>query len=831
MLKQVYSRFILRYPKLVIAFILILTALMGTQALKLKVDASAETLILHDDVDLVYTRLINKRYRTTDYLVVTYSPFKPLLSQEIVTDLTQLSQELLEVQDVESITSILNVPLLQSPPKPLTELLKDIPAINKGGVDLQLAAEEFKANPLYSSNLVNKDLSTTALLVNFKYDHKFYAMLDDINHLRDQKKRSKEEKLHLKSLTNEFKAYRDILRMQMHQKIIDTRKILNAHQAHAELFLGGADMIADDMTGFVEHDLKTYGSIVLLLLIFVLYYVFRRIRWVFLPVLVSALSILMTIGFMGLNEWEITVISSNFIALQLILTISIIIHLIVRYIELAKESPQADQYELVLHTTLSMSKPTFFAVLTTIAGFASLMLSDIKPISALGMMMSVGVSISLVTTYIIFPTTSMLMKRTQYNEAHESHYPYMQYISDFIETRGKIILFITLLLVAFALSGRSKLFVENSFINYFKPSTEIYKGMLVIDKDLGGTTSLDVSIDLPPVEVDTAASSDEEEDDDFDEFDDELEAQSSQKQYWFTSERMEVISKVHNYLESIEGVGKVISLNTLLEVGKTLNEGESLDNFELALLYKELPQEFANIILKPYIDIENNQVRFAMRIIDSYPDLRRNDLIKEIKRALVEDYNIEASHVHLSGMMVLYNNMLQSLFSSQVETLGAMGLLLFVMFIFLFRSIFVALIAMVTNLIPIGIVFGFMGWFHIPLDMMTITIAAISMGIAVDNSIHYLYRFRKLLLLGNSYIESMHQAHESIGYAMVYTSATVIIGFLILLISAFIPTIYFGLLTALTMFSSITLTLVLLPKMLIMFKPFKCETLDKPILK
>lgn len=822
MLKRFYTRVVFRHPVLVILAVLLMAVAMATQISKLSVDASAETLLLENDKDLAYTRLVSKRYRSPDFLVVTYTPDQDLLSDRTLETIRTLSTELSAIDGIESVTSILNVPLLESPPKPVKELLEKIPSIGAGDANLTLARTEFTHNPLYVSNLVSPDFKTTALQVNLAFDAHYYQLLDTLNALRAAEENGTITILQqhaLEKTAAAFKAYRAVVREKDHKMILAVRAVLERHHDSGELFLGGVTMIADDMITFIKNDIGTYGIAVLVLLILVLWGVFRRVRWVALPVLIAAISIEITLGLLGMLGFEITVISSNFISLQLIITISIIIHLIVRYRELARAQREATQKSLVLESTLSMSKPTFFAIITTIAGFASLMLSGIKPVTALGWMMSIGISVSLIVTYLLFPAINMLLGRETPGPLIDKKFGLIHAVARFTQRHTVLILTGAVLIVLFSLTGASKLIVENSFINYFKPTTEIYKGMSVIDRQLGGTTPLDITIDLPDPVVETASQSDDGFDD-FDEFEAELDAESSKAQYWFNDERMDVVRQVHSWLEQVPHVGKVLSLGTMLEVGRMLNDGRELDNFELALLYNEMPPQFADIILKPYVDIEHNQVRFALRLRDSDPDLRRDALLKHIRRGLIKEVGISPEQLHISGLMVLYNNMLQSLFNSQIATLGTMVLLLFAMFWILFRSFAVAVIAIIANMIPVGIVFGVMGWFGIPLDMMTITIAAISIGIAVDDTIHYIHRFKKELLVDGDYVRAMYRSHESIGYAMSYTSVAIMIGFAVLLLSVFIPTITFGLLTVLVMFMAIVADLILLPKLILLFRPF-----------
>ncbi len=826
MLRGLYRGLILKYPKSILLLVFLAVGFLGTQAFKMEVDASAETLLLEHDKDLRYSRLISQRYQTPDFLVIAYTPKDDLLSARSRQEIRRLSDALTTLPTVASVTSILNVPLMQSPAKPLKEMLKKIPTLESPDINLTMAKYELLNSPIYQHNLVSDDFKTTALMINLNMDELYYDLLKKRDALR-QKERDKTisaaEREELKSVVKTFKLHRDMLRMTEHQNIQDIRDVMDGYRDHATLFLGGTSMISDDMITYVKNDLQTYGIVVLFLLILVLWVVFRELHWVMIPVLIVTVSIISSVGLLGLFGWEVTVISSNFVSLQLIITMSIIIHLIVRYRELARVDEEATQYKLVLDTVTSMAKPTFFAVITTIAGFASLIFSNILPVINLGLMMSVGIAVSLLLTYLIFPSIMILMPKCRPVSYFESTLSPTRVFATVTERYGKSIIAVSLVVIVFTLSGASKLMVENSFINYFKPSTEIYQGMAVIDQKLGGTTPLDILIDFPPEAAKVEKKGVPAADDafaEFDDFEEEFAASENEAQYWFSPDKMDAVRKVHAYLESIPEVGKVLSLGTMLELGRTLNDGKDLDNFQLALLYNELPDEFRSIVLDPYISIENNQTRFALRIIDSNEDLRRDELLKRIKSDLVTKVGIEEQNVHLSNIMVLYNNMLQSLYRSQILTLGIMVLLLSAMFYILFRSFKVALIAMIANLIPIGVIFGFMGWNGIPLDMMTITIAAISVGIAVDDTIHYIYRYKIEFAKDRDYLAAMHRSHESIGYAMTYTSVAIMIGFLILVISVFIPTIYFGLLTVLTMFMAIIADLMLLPKLILMVKPF-----------
>ena len=635
MIESFYRKWVLSYPKVTLFLVFSVVFYLAFYIPKLSVDASAETLLMENDKDLKFTRVINARYQTPDFLVITYSPKSPLLSDESLQDLKKLKQDLLALKGIKNVVSILDVPLFKSPPKPLKELLQGIPTLESNTTDKTLAKAEFLSNPIYSDNLVSKDFKTTALIVKFQEDTQFEALL--------QKKNATKSEIDSEA----FKEYRQIKRTRQHQLLEQIRQVAKNDATNAHLSLGGVDIIADDMISYVKNDIKTYGTIVLLLLILVLYSVFRKLQWIVIPVVVATASIAASTGLFGLLGFEVTVVSSNFISLQLIVTISIIIHLIVRYRELAHEELERSQKELVLQTVVSILQPSFFAIITTIAGFSSLIFSGILPVIMLGWMMSLAITVSLVVIFLSFPAILVLLKKSSQQQQHITHFSLATHCSSLVREHKKSVVIISLIIFALSVYGALHVRVENSFINYFKQSTEIYQGLAIIDRSLGGTTPLDVIIDFPaPIEnskkVSSAPSSE------FDEFEDEYSSIQKEAQYWFTADKMQTVTKVQNYLESVPEVGKVLSLGSVLELGRSFNGNKDLDDFALAMLYTQLPPKFAKIVLSPYVNIKANEVRFALRIVDSNPNLKRDALLKKIKYDLVHKLGIPQEDVHAS---------------------------------------------------------------------------------------------------------------------------------------------------------------------------------------
>ena len=822
MIKKIYNTFILKYPILVLLLLSLFVSILGYYSTKVEVDASAETLLLDDDKDLKFFREINKRYNNSNFLIVTFTPHENLLSNQSLDTIRTLSKDFLTVKNIEGVDSILTVPLLQSPIRPISDLVAGVDSMETKEFDKELIKNEFLTSPLYKNALVSADFKTTALILNIKNDTKYFELLEKRNSLSAKEKEeniTKEEKIELEKTLIEFKNYRDLIRKNDTQNIENIRNIIKNHETNGKIFLGGVNMIASDAIGFVKNDLVIYGFSLVFIFIFILWYIFRHIRWIIIPLLICFISIISTGGVLGLFGWEVTVISSNFIALQLIITMSTVLHLIERYRELNVRYKNASQYKLVINTVLSKLEPSFFAIITTVVGFASLILSNIEPVINLGLMMSIGITISLILSFVTFPIILMIMGKKDEHDEKNIQTSFITKCSFIVENYGKTIIVVSILAVVFSITGSSKLFVENSFINYFKPSTEIYKGMKVIDENLGGTSPLDIIIKFKDDEKTTPVKSKNQ--DEYDDFENEFDEKNSDKQYWFSQDKMDTITAIHDYLETIPEIGKVQSLATLLKVGEILNKNERLDGITLALLYNQLPPKYKDLILSPYINIEKNEARITMRLIDSNPDLRRNILLTKINTDLREIIKNKETTYRLSNLMVLYNNMLQSLFNSQISTLGASIVILSIMFFILFRSFKIVFIALVANVTPIFLLFGIMGWLNIPLDIMTITIAAIAIGIAVDDTIHFIHRFEEEFKFDKDYVNAMRRSHRGIGHAMYYTTIIIVIGFSILMLSNLVPTIYFGLLTGIIMINVLAADLLLLPKLLLMLKPYE----------
>ncbi len=822
------DRVLLAHPRWVLFFFFMFLGVCGYYARDFRIEASSDTLVMKGDESFRYFQKIWERYKGKDFVVIAYIPkSEDLFSKDTLAHISLLKKELQQIKGVDSVTTLLDVPLFQSPPVELKELLSGIHTITSPETDKRLARIEFTTSPLYKDLLVSPDGTTTAIQVVLTPDEKYESLWRKRVEMEDRiasGQLSKKDLITYNSIVKQIRSLRASLDERRHETIGHIRDVMKEHKSEADLFLGGVSVIADDMMAYIRNDLAVFGTGVVIFLVVVLGSIFRRIAWVVLPMGCCFFSVLATIGILGFFQWPVTVISSNFVSLQLIITMAIAIHLVVRYRELSVHHPGESHRSLILQTVESMKTPILYAAMTTIAGFGSLLWSRILPVITFGWMMIAGIVVSLVVSFIFFPSALVLMKKPVPPETKGGGASITKAGIYLVRHHGKSILAVSLLLLLFAVLGVKRLSVENAFINYFRESTEIYQGLSVIDRKLGGTTPLDVIVSLDETE-DTQAAAQQDSgtgDDEFDMFS-EFEKESDSSKYWFTPYRLSRIEAIHDYLESDPFVGKVLSLATLKKIAEQINK-KPLDSFDLSLLFNEFPPKYRDMLIKPYVSVKNNEARISARIRDSAPGLRRGKLLKKIKTDIVNKLGFKPDKVKLTNLLVLYNEILQRLFDSQIRTLGIVLLALGVMFLILFRSFLVSVIALFPNLLSVAVVLGFMGWAGIPLDIMTITIASISVSIAVDDTIHYIHRFRREVAKDGDYIAAMERSHGSIGFAMYYTSVTIIIGFSILSASNFIPTILFGLLTSLAMAIAIVAALTLLPELLILLKPFKNNT-------
>ena len=790
MLGEFYQKNILEKPKAVLLLLAFFLLIFGYFSKDFRLDASSDTLLIDGDPDLQYLKEINKRYNSKEFLVLTFTPKESMISENSINNLLSLKYKIQSLDWIDSVITILDVPLLTSTDDTLTEKLKNFSTLKSEGINKKKGFNEILNSPVFKNFVISEDGNTTGIIAYLK---------------------KKPEPVELSN--EELEIYKDKIKKENHENIIEIREVIKSYKSIGKIHLGGIPMIADDMMTFIKNDIIVFGAGVLLFIIFTLWYVFRKIIWIIIPISSCFFSVLIMMGLLGLLGWKVTVISSNFIALMLILTMAMNIHTSTRFLQLRKGNPGLSKLEIIKKTTNKMFWPILYTVLTTIFAFLSLVFSGIKPVIDFGWMMTLGLITSFIITFTLLPTLLSFFPENKITIKKEYKSKITILFEKITLNNRNIIFFITGLVIFLSIVGINKLEVENSFINYFKKNTEIYKGMKLIDEKLGGTTPLEIILKFPKKEINDEIA--DEEDDWGDEKDD------NDEKYWFTKDKIDKIKRVHEYLEDLPEVGKVLSFSSVLDVATQLNNNKPLGTLEMGVLYSKIPESIKSQIVDPYISISDSEARISLRIKDSKEDLKRNDLINKINFDLENKLNLKKNEYKLAGVLILFNNLLQSLFKSQILTLGFVMIGIFIMFLILFRNIKLSLIGVIPNFLAAFFILGIIGLANIPLDMMTITIAAITIGIAVDNSIHYIYRFREEFLKGKNYINTLKICHSTVGVAILNTSITIVFGFSILVLSNFIPTIYFGVFTGIAMLLAMISVLTLLPSLLLLFKPFK----------
>jgi len=793
MLAQLYQSIILKNPKSVFIFLIIILLSFGYHSKDFRLDASSETLLIEGDPDLKYLQEISKRYGSKEFLILTYTPNEGMVSDVSINNLLSLKYKIQSLNWVHSVITLLDIPLLNSSDAPLQERLKNFKTLKDEDIDRNRGFKEIVSSPVFRNFVISEDGKTSGIIVNIKK----YNKLENFENKTEE----------------EIESYKDEIKKKNHKNILEIRDVIKSYEDIGKIHLGGIPMIADDMMSFIKSDILVFGIGVFLFIIGTLWFVFRKLIWIIVPISSCFFSVIIMMGILGLLGWKVTVISSNFIALMLILTMAMNIHMSTRFLQLKEIHPDKNVLELITLTTNKMFWPILYTVLTTIIAFLSLIFSEIKPIIDFGWMMTLGLITSFIITFTLLPSLINFVPKENISLKKYNDSIITSFFAKISQNSHKLIYSITGIIIILSLIGISRLEVENSFINYFSKKTEIYKGMKLIDEELGGTTPLEIILKFP--EKQKINTDDEDEFEDWDSEDD-----INDEKYWFTKDKIDKISLVHNYLDNLPQVGKVLSFSSIIDVATILNNNKPLGTLEMGVLYSKIPQSIKSEIIDPYISIEENEARINLRIIDSQENLRRNDLINKINYDLENKLGLEKKEFKLAGVLILFNNLLQSLFKSQILTLGLVMIGIFTMFLILFKNIKLSLIGVVPNFIAAFFILGIIGLIGIPLDMMTITIAAITIGIAVDNSIHYIYRFKEEFGRNSDYFRTIEICHSTVGKAILNTSLTIVFGFSILVLSKFIPTIYFGIFTGLAMLLAMISVLTLLPSLILLIKPF-----------
>jgi len=778
---------------------------------KFQLDASSDTLLLDNDPDLKVYRENSRKYGSSDFLVVSFTPNQNIFSKDTIEVLTSFVNELNEIDGINNVLSFLDVPLLTYQEQSINELSENLITLKTPELDFVKAKKDFENNEVYKGLLISEDLKTIAFQMTLKSNESYQSLIEERYDLLDSELSLSKDKFteNLTSLDYLLDQERQINAENDAKLVNDIRNVISDYSEYGQIYLGGGIMIAYDTIQMIWQDLLVFGIAVFVMFVLILSIIFRQVRWVVVPLASAATSALITTGLISWFNWKVTVVSANFIALLMIIGISLTVHLVVRYREIASSNHDMDQLNCVKLTLSQMFLPCLYTALTTMVAFASLIVSDIKPIIDFGLLMVVSISITFLVSFLFFGSVVGSMQKNEKDAHIDFSIGFTTWINKLVLKLRNLIPVLSIILFILALVGINKLTVENKFIDYFKPSTEIYKGLSLIDQKLGGTAPLDIVISSPD-----NSNLNIDDDEGFDDFG----VETDEYGYWYNADKLSELEKIHDYLENRPEIGKVLSVSSAIKLAE-IAKGSKLDDLELALLRKVLPQDINDQLLSSFISDDDEEVRLSARVIESLDGLSRNNLIKEVKSDLIGKFNLNEDDFYLSGISVIYNNLLQSLFQSLIGSLSIVFISIFLMFIFLFRSLKIAITSLIPNILSAASVLGIIGWSGIPIDIMTVTVAAIGIGIGVDNTIHYVHRFLKEFEKENNYDLAIKNSHATIGRAMFYTSLTIVLGFMILISSNFNPSVFFGIFTSFAMIMAILSALILLPVLFRIFKP------------
>jgi len=761
-----------------------------------RIDASSDTLVSQNDKEFEYYNSYSKLFKSENFLILAIEN-KNEIDKEFINNFESISSKILKLELVTKVFSFIDAPILFLNNISLSNLNSNkIENLRNSNLEINDVIKEFTNNPVYVDQIINKEATVFSIIIYLKKNLELIKAKENYENLIISKK----EYLEIKTINDE----------KRNDLINNIRNIIKEAKNKHSYYLGGVEMIANDVINFVKNDILIFSISVIIIIILVLFFIFRQIIWVIICLLSSSYSIVIIFGMLGLTQIEVTAISSNFSALIFILSISMNIH-IINYYRLIENNDSN-----LTNTLKNMFWPCLYTTLTTMVAFGSLIITDIKPIIDFGFIMIIALTISLICSFTILPLLILIFP-TNFKLNKNKYILKVNFIS-FVKNHPRKIVIVSLFLFITSIGGAFKLGVENSFVNYFKKNTEIYKGMKLIDEELGGTTPLDIiltfnennQISITDNDINVEFNDDLDFEDDF--FGDDIFTDGITNN-WFSDEKLEMISIIHKYLESRNEIGKVQSIMSLIQLANLINE-KSLDIFELSVLYQEIPDNYKEDLIYPYLLIDKNMAKISARIKDS-ENINRKNIIEEIRYFIEKNKNTSLDTYRVNGLLVLYNNMLDSLFDSQIKSLGFVIILIFLMFLILFKSIKLSILAIIPNIFASTFILGIIGYLSIPLDIMTITIAAITIGIAVDNTIHYLYRFREFKK-SKTMIESINLTNLSAGLAVLTTSITIALGFSILSLSSFIPTVIFGIFTSMAMIFAMIGVLIFLPSLLIL---------------
>lgn len=774
-------------------FILVLAGL-GFYIKQFRIDASADTLLVKDNKLYIQTQVADQTFNPQEFILLAYQPkTHELFSRQTFDDIEMLSERIKQIDRVEAVTSIINVPLIND----TSALTGDTSVDSLTWENQRYSPEEMKelivGHPIFTDLLVNRQGTATGMQIVFKDNPELVRIDTEITNIQKKvlqgETLSDEDTARIEALKKQADPIRQQLTETRKQEIAQIEEITQSVSTRADTYLGGAYVVGQHLIDIIKSDLVTFGSAIAAVIVLLLALLYRSFKWVFFPLLSCAVSVFLTMSLFGFLDMRTTVISANFVALQLILTLAVMIHVIGSYREISRNNPDFSQRQRIVATLEDKLSPCFYATLTTSVGFGSLIFSGLQPVVAFGWMMLTSMLITMAVSLLLFPALLSFLPASKETEEYG-------FITRFLSAMRSLSLKAPLALSGVVLAvfvvaalGISRLNVENSFINYFDTDTQIYKELAFIDREFGGSTALDIIIKLQDDNADGEVV--------------------------LNASTVAQLQLAQAAIKAFDATGSVTSVVNFTELAKQLNGGRPLTEYELNTIYVLLDEKVVNQLVGAYFSEQGNTFRISTRIQDTTEGLNRQQFMDQLNNDL-QAVGLEKDQYQLTSLFVLYQDILSRLFDSQIKTLGIVYAVLAVVLFAIFRSLKVMLIALLPNVLTTLGILGVIGWAGISLDIMTITIAAIAMGIAVDDTIHFLHSYLQGMKSadGNTAAAGSASAYGHSGLAILFTSTIIATGFSLFGFSDFLPSVYFGLLTALAMLLALFTDLTLLPALL-----------------
>ena len=744
------------------------------------VEAGTNVLLNQDDPDLAYYNITRADWAYDEYAIVCVRRDE-WFSAEGVDVLKALDAELKTAPRVTRVVSILNVPLLRNKASafgfPVPTFLP------QPGVKLDKAKDDLLSHTQALGNLVSTDGKDLNLLVYLDVPPELVKLDPEWSRAQGRK-----DVARLRELEAPYKAALAELKVRRDAMIAGVRRLTAAWGAPKLAqppYLSGLPIITVNLVEHTQSDLRTFGIASFAAFVLAFAVVYRRFRWTAGPILACLLPVILILGAMAAMDEKVTVITSNMPVLLFTLMLPYTVYLVERYRERRGLFPGETQVEAVSTSAREIWTPCLYSATTTMAGFASLITSGILPMRTFGIMMTVGLAVGLGCVFLFLPALNARLRPLPGPAGSTSPEPrgvVKGLAFAVLRAPGLVVLFSAVLL-GVSVWGATKLNAETKFIDYFWPSSEVYRGLDFIDNRMGGTTPLEVNLT------------------------------SKAPGYFKTSDGLQAIAAVETYFAGVKETGNVRSFKSLVdEVRKALPKAKEEKVVEtVATLAKDLTREFCNA--------DFTVSRVLVRFKETAPTLHRNNILRGLREHLAAQAALKDVEVRPTGIFLLYANMLNSLIDSQRETFLWVVGAIFAMLVVLFRSVVLSIVVLIPQVLPVFVCLGTMGWTGIPLDLVTVMIGSVAMGVGIDAAIQYAVRYRiELAAAGGDPRTAILRSHATIGRAIWIATSIVVAGFVILSLSKFVPSVYFGLFTALAMLMGQFAALTLLPALFLLFK-------------